>query len=240
MRREAAQQMKFDPDRVFYHSTFADIKEFDPAKIKEHGKFGKGFYFSEDPKYAERFTGIRKELDKNSDRLAPNTIPVHLKMENPLVINTGLTSPTVGTAPFKLGAMFPDAKNVDDVTAGVKAAGHDAIVIQDSNGRILENIVFEPNQIRSVSAKFDPESASSRNILASAAPVAAGGILAALGMPERATAAETAISPDYLNVDKKQGSGEIQQMILDALLGFLAPSQIGDATMDAYNRNRGK
>jgi hypothetical protein len=101
--------------------------------------------------------------------------------------------------------------------------------------------VQDPSKIRSYyGAAFDPDQVGNPNILASAAPVAAGGLLAALGMPDRATAAETAIGPDYLSVDKKQAGGEIQQMILDALLGFLAPSQIGDATMDAYNRNRGK
>jgi hypothetical protein len=104
-----------------------------------------------------------------------------------------------------------------------------------------EDVVFlDPSMTRRTDAKFDPLRMGENNWLASAAPVAAGGLLAALGMPDRATAAETAIGPDYLSVDKKQAGGEIQQMILDALLGFLAPSQIGDATMDTYNRNRGK
>lgn len=98
-------------------------------------------------------------------------------------------------------------------------------------------VVRNPNQIRSRNAAFDPDQVGNPNILASAAPVAAGGLLAALGMPDRATAAETAISPEYLNVDKEQAGSEIQQMILDALLNLMAPSQIGDSTMTGRARN---
>lgn len=70
----------------------------------------------------------------------------------------------------------------------------------------------------------------------SAAPVAAGGILGALGLPENATAADVVFAerPEV----SKEGKQEVQQLILDTLMGFMAPQPLGDATMDAYNRNR--
>ena len=70
----------------------------------------------------------------------------------------------------------------------------------------------------------------------SAAPIAAGGILGALGLPENATAADIVMAGK--EAPKEQARAETQQMILDALLGFMAPTPLGDATMDAYNRNR--
>ena len=73
----------------------------------------------------------------------------------------------------------------------------------------------------------------------SAAPIAAGGILGALGLPENATAADVATAGMTV-APKEQARAETQQMILDALLGFMAPTPLGDATMDAYNRNRNR
>jgi len=66
---------------------------------------------------------------------------------------------------------------------------------------------------------------------------ATGGILGALGLPEDATAADIATAGMKI-APKEEAQGEMQQMILDALLGFMAPTPMGDATMDAYNRNR--
>ena len=65
-----------------------------------------------------------------------------------------------------------------------------------------------------------------------------GGILGALGLPENATAADIAFAdrPDL----SKEGKQEVQQMILDAILGFMSPQPLGDATMDAYNRRMSK
>lgn len=97
--------------------------------------------------------------------------------------------------------------------------------------------VQDPSKIRSYyGAAFDPDQVGNPNILASAAPIAAGGILGALGLPENATAADLVMAGK--EVPKEQARAETQQMILDALLGFMAPTPLGDATMDAYNRNR--
>jgi len=62
------------------------------------------------------------------------------------------------------------------------------------------------------------------------------GILGALGLPQDATAADIVFAerPEL----SEQGQQEVQQLILDTLMGFMAPTRLGDATMDAYNRNR--
>lgn len=100
-----------------------------------------------------------------------------------------------------------------------------------------EDMVFlDPSQTRRTDAEFDPMRMGENNWLAGAAPVAAGGILGALGLPENATAADVVMAGK--EVPKEQARAETQQMILDALLGFMTPTPLGDATMDAYNRNR--
>ena len=97
----------------------------------------------------------------------------------------------------------------------------------------------DPSKARSYyGAAFDPDNIGKPNILGSAAPIAAGGILGALGLPENATAADIVMAGK--EAPKEQARAETQQMILDALLGFMAPTPLGDATMDAYNRNRNR
>ena len=103
-----------------------------------------------------------------------------------------------------------------------------------------EDMVFlDPSMTRRTDAKFDPMRLGENNWLAGAAPVAAGGLLAALGLPEDATAADIATAGMKVG-DKEEARAEVQQMILDALLGFMAPTPLGDATMDAYNKRMSK
>lgn len=70
----------------------------------------------------------------------------------------------------------------------LKSKGYDSMLLREStyskearNAPYTTLAHFNPSQIRSRSAAFDPENVSKPNILGSAAPVAAGGILAALG-----------------------------------------------------------
>ena len=149
------------------------------------------------------------------------------------------------------------SKNVGDkgvvienvVDMGPKAKPMRMVAEQVSNGNVpqylsrLEDkgaktiIAQDPSTIRSYyGAAFDPDNVGKPNILGSAAPIAAGGILGALGLPENATAADIAFAerPEL----SEQGQQDVKQLILDSLMGFMAPTQLGDATMDAYNRSR--
>jgi hypothetical protein len=65
-----------------------------------------------------------------------------------------------------------EADDTADLVDRLKSEGHDGIQITNSYTDIPElrtdYVVFDAQNIRSVNAKFDPEKASSRNILASA------------------------------------------------------------------------
>ena len=117
-----------------------------------------------------------------------------------------------------------------------KAGGADALL---RNGN--EFVFMKPNQTRDVRAKFDSRRANENNWFASAAPVAAGGILGALGATG---SGQAEASPRMMrNVSEAMQESPDQSAIspnaiLEALMGFLAPQAMGDATMDAYNRNR--
>lgn len=102
--------------------------------------------------------------------------------------------------------------------------------------------VQDPSTIRSYyGAAFDPDNKRLNNILGSAAPVAAGGILGALGATG---SGQAEASPRMMrNVSEAMQESPDQSVInpnaiLEALMGFLAPQAMGDATMDAYNRSR--
>ena len=97
--------------------------------------------------------------------------------------------------------------------------------------------VQDPSKIRSYyGAAFDPDNVGKPNIMGGQAALGAGGILGALGLSQDATAADIVFAerPEV----SKEGKQEVQQLILDTLMGFMAPQPLGDATMDAYNRNR--
>lgn len=100
--------------------------------------------------------------------LGANVTPTHLKMKNPYVHD------------FK-GDAFRDT-SYSDIMKKAKKLGHDSVIFKntydpsDGNNRVLQDIVsvFEPDQIRSVNAKFDPSKAKSSNILAGVAGAGIG------------------------------------------------------------------
>lgn len=61
-------------------------------------------------------------------------------------------------------------------------------------------------------------------VVSSAAPVGIAGVLGALGLPENATAADIAFAdrPELSG----QGQQDAQQMVLDTLMGFFAPTRL--------------
>jgi len=110
-----------------------------------------------------------------------NVIPVHLKTQNPYIHD------------FK-GMPYRDTSYAE-IMAEAKNKGHDSVVFKntfdpaDPTNIVKQDIVtvFEPNQIRSVNAKFDPAKKKSGNILAGGAAALAGGSMLA---GEDANAAE--------------------------------------------------
>lgn len=110
------------------------------------------------------------KIAKEEDVTQENVLPVHLKYENPLVYD------------FR-GKQYREVKYAE-LMDRAKAKGHDAVIFkntydpayQHSENPVMQDIVavFDPSQIRSVNAKFDPKKKGSGNILDSLGPIAVG------------------------------------------------------------------
>ena len=177
------------PRRILVEEEGAPIKEFldkseyegDTPSIQDVG-----IYFSEDPDVASYFAG-------DGEYPSAQVYPVNLKLENPKEyfsyedfeedfenfmteqLQSGKTSYTddIGSKAFR---------------EKLQSEGHDGILISRSTtdtGRPRQDyVVFDPKNIRSQFAKFDPKKADSRDILAGVGYTAFGGLGALSGIDE--------------------------------------------------------
>jgi|DEB0MinimDraft_10_1074344.scaffolds.fasta_scaffold02242_5 hypothetical protein len=209
-----------DTGRELFHWTNRDFNEFQPSTS---GKFGQGVYLSPRPYYGEKY--VERGDPRRMSVFGPSNIAKREDINN-VEKSVIAEMKAQGVPPMAIGDTFWNM-----VQSKLKEKGFDALEFGD------EVVVFDPARVKDVRAAFDPDNIGKPNILGGAAPVAAGGLLAALGLPEDATAADIATAGMTIG-DKEEARAEVQQMILDALLGFMAPTPLGDATMDAYNQRK--
>jgi hypothetical protein len=165
-RMQRAETMGFDPSNVQYHGTSSNFTEFTPSTV---GNLGAGVYATPDPLNASNRAALirfRKDLNPNA---SPNVLPILTRSESPLDF--------MGN-PLKV--------DVDHV----QSQGFDSIVRRDSGtGDVVETNTFDPRNVRSLFAAFDPEYKGSNILGDRAIPVAGAGLLAAAAMaPEEAEA----------------------------------------------------
>lgn len=186
-RMARAEKMGFDPAKTFYHGTAADISEF---KVGKGGaaKFGEGIYFTPNPSLASGYAQQTK---------GGNVIPAFLKNDNPVNLadqeSVDAAYDAMGITkldlPPKLRKKYDDefnnfnqmihslqqsgdfnAKEVKSaLTKKLQAAGYTGIFVPEEQ----ISIVFDPSQVRSVNAVFDPKKEKSGNLLAGGAGAAA-------------------------------------------------------------------
>lgn len=108
--------------KVYYHGTKSDIESFNKDSAGKVSGFSdeRGFYFTEDPSYASNYSG---EYVGGGSR----TMPVYLKIENPLRLN-------------KDHAGYLSTKMKENL----EAQGYDGIVAK------METVVWNPEQIKSI------------------------------------------------------------------------------------------
>lgn len=140
---------------------------------------------------------VNYQLDSEGGQ---NIVPVHLKYKNPLVHD------------FK-GERYREV-SYNELMEQAKKKGHDAVIFKNTfdpgyqhhfdENEVPQDIVavFEPHQIRSVNAKFDPKKKKSGNILDSIAPLAVGGAAGAAALSSED--AEAAGRTKLLNIAGKK------------------------------------
>ncbi len=142
--------------RDVYHGTRAqNIAEFNRSKV---GEFGPAVYTTTSPAEAGSYA-IHHGANTRSG--APNVLPLKAKIENPIEVKS---------ADEFWGQFGHLGKSDDEVIAALKAQGHGGIVIRRPvevwdeaarksvpTGETQEHVVvFDPSNIRSRFAKFDP------------------------------------------------------------------------------------
>jgi hypothetical protein len=165
-----AKKMGFEIDA--FHGSNADISEFIPSKS---GEYGPGIYFTSEPKEA----GLYALGNKG------NITPVKLKVKNPYIIKEGENF---------WGDKIRHPDTDAEMFQKLRDQGYDAIIDETRQlspwlkkelptevlpwDKSTHYVIFEPNQVRSKFATFDPSKADSANILAELAAMGLWGEMA--------------------------------------------------------------
>ncbi len=179
-RMDRAREMGFDVDRATYHGTSregyvetTDIKAFDQEKIGDRWSADEsGFFFTTRKSFASDYA--RSDRDYREEGAGEGVVyPIYLKTEKPLIIDENFLN-NEGMAPIGINE---DTISFWDTYQSLifdwyQDGDYDSIILRDStdlseDGLPTETkIVFEPNQIRSVNAAFDPDYKESPQLLA--------------------------------------------------------------------------
>lgn len=170
-RMARAEAMGFDTSRVMYHgSPMAGFRTFEEI---EDGNVG--FYFTEEPRNAATYSGSRPdagvEIQSSYDGEGrPGIYSVYLKMDDPYRVDFEGRN-----WDGSLEGRFDGADDIHYIIELAKSMGHDGVIATnildegpDGQGYHWGNethVVFDPSQIRSVDAAFDPDNADSGDIL---------------------------------------------------------------------------
>ena len=142
-----AGEMGFDTNVPLYHGTGTDFQSFDASRFgqSDHGAKGRGVYTSQNPDLASSYATL---------------VPESGRQVYPL--SYGLRNPYAGEIPM---SMYDEGRSVA-FTQQLKDAGFDGVMRPNSRrgGEYTEAVAFEPANIRSRFARFDPEFAHLSNL----------------------------------------------------------------------------
>lgn len=162
-RMQRAQEMGFDTDTRFFHGTSDDIRAFslDMTQSRDHGFIGKGVYVTQSPAVADFYanTATPRQRNEQGDFSEPNVMQLFVKDGNYKRYSVA----------DRLDLQLKLARNfsfAEELTAQLQEEGYDGAEVVDASGAIVERVVFDPANIRSVNAAFDPNMADSSTLLA--------------------------------------------------------------------------
>ena len=201
-----AKEQGFNTDTVYYHSTDKlegddldlEGKEFTTLNPSTSGKLGPGVYASPTPAYTERY--IRSASQAGDKQLGfgdnSRTLPIFVRGKIGDIKNYNSASDKAKgllTKEFKEIDAASKNNEFDEIMAfrqklALQKRKAQEVMVDDgfSGFQVSDEIVvFDPKNIRSVNAQFDPKNKDSSKILASAAPIAVGaGLLGLSGQSE--------------------------------------------------------
>lgn len=159
-RKQRAEEMGFDTSRVWYHGSKQRVDAFDLKKAgkTDPGLVGKAVYFADDGGQA----GVFALSSHYGSGDAPNVTPVYLKLTNPALINDGVLPDGRSLTDAHPNGITKQSAN--KLKKDLLAAGYDGAIFK-LGGETVQAAVFDPKNIRSVNAAFDPAKASSPNLM---------------------------------------------------------------------------
>jgi hypothetical protein len=168
-RMQRAAEQGFLP-QTFYHGT-PDSRGILESGFSKQGAYGRGedvpIFVSADKRLASTYADDSRAWDYQNS--TPETLPLRIMAENPVTFDWG-------------GRRFKDASQgnvyptIRDAIEAAKAKGHDAVtitnVVDDYRAKGAPSTItaiFDPANIRSVNAAFDPTKRNSANLMAGVA-----------------------------------------------------------------------
>ena len=209
-RMQRARDMGFDTDITLYHGTGA--KNFDSFDVGRSGSvqysdWGNGVYFTPSKSTADyyRTEALKKTTDRYNDAFQRYE---DLTRGTPVKNGAPQYTDEARAALAEFQAIGRELNNTDggqildafvrlkrpyiqpykstpdpDLANMAKETGYDGIHVLRGDGSLDEVIVFDPSNIRSVNAAFDPAKSSSSNLMA--ADPFAGAIVPTYSQPQR-------------------------------------------------------
>jgi len=200
-----ANDQGFDTGRVLYHHTEADnIEEFIPSS---KGKLGAGVYTSPNPQYGERY------VDQSSG--SANVLPLFARGPLAKAADIDAASTASRNALLENGQPFSVQEWKSSTNEILKGKGFAGKEVGE------EVSIFDPSNIRSVNAAFDPAKKGSSNLLASATGI---GLLGALGS-EDADASPSKGLFDSMGDTALESMSGVNRAVADGV-NFLTSDQI--------------
>jgi GNAT superfamily N-acetyltransferase len=182
-RMARAKEMGFDTETVLYHGTTDKFSAFDPkafggkSSLSESG--AKGVWLTSSENVADFYGELsavsksnRQFPDDRSQALTARGAMRADKQVMPLTVRGRLKEIDMGGA--KYGADMSLSKMADDA----RAEGFDGVRFRNfvDGPEVSDHVlIFDPSNIRSVNAAFDPEKSGSSTLLAAAPFAAVGG-----------------------------------------------------------------
>jgi hypothetical protein len=144
-RKARAEAMGFDTNRIYYHGTHGAFDEF---RLSDSGSYGRGVYLTSQPEMAGHY----------ADGDGGSIIPVYVRGKiMPHREWAALMKPVAGEV---------GAQAAERVAREVKTRGYTGV--GEADGTIVA--VFDPKDIRSVNAAFDPDENASTQLMAAFGP----------------------------------------------------------------------
>ena len=169
-RMARAESQGFDTGTTFYHGTRADIDEFNPnpRDAYDSGWLGRGTYVTTNPATASAYAGMK--AGAGGERV----MPMYARLNDMKILDVDHSAKIVGQRVEMDQGREAARRWAADHTDELRAQGYDGVRVTYKAENVgssagEELLVFDPENLRSHSARFDPSKFESASLIAGGA-----------------------------------------------------------------------